>query len=66
MERNIIGQQVVVQHLRNVGVMEQHIQAEQQHQIVRSEQDICIYVHMIMHEIHEHGCEHINWIRQHQ
>ena len=46
--------------------MEQHIQVEQRHQIVQSEQDICIYVHMIMREIQVYGVEHINWIRQRQ
>ena len=66
MERSTIGQQVVVQHLHNVGVMEQHIQVEQQHQIAQSERDTYICVHMIKHEIHDHGCEHINWIRQRQ
>ena len=64
--RNIIGRQVQVQHLRHVGIVEQHIQVEQQHQIVQSEQDIYIYVHTIRHEIHDDGCEHINWIKQRQ
>ena len=49
-----------VQHLHSVGVMEQHIQAEQQHQIVQSEQDIYTYVHMIKHEIQRHEVEPIN------
>ncbi len=66
MERKHIGQQVRLQHLRNVGVMEHHIVMERVRHVQQSEHDTCTYVRTIKREIHDHGMERINWIRRRQ